>query len=371
MEFGIMFFSSLDSERDERKYQLLLEASRFADAHGFSSIWTPERHFHPFGGLFPNPSVTSAAIATITSRVAIRAGSLISPLHHPIRIAEEWSVVDNLSSGRVAVSFGSGWNVNDFVFFPERYAERQQVMYRQIEAVEKLWKGEGIVEKNSLGKQVELFLYPRPVQSKLPIWITSSGNVETFSSAGRRGKNLLTHLIGQDLETLQGKIVAYRKARSENDFDRGTVTLMLHTYLGADLEDVRHTVKEPFLRYLRSAVSLEQLAALAGGAISGGHRIEAGRISDGLLNELLEITFERYFKGGSLMGTSESCEPLVWRLAEIGVDEVACLVDFGVGRVDDVLASLERLDGLRSAFSRDRLERSVKEAVDDFTRPLE
>ena len=124
MDFGIMFFSSSSQANDKRKYGLLIDAARYADEQGFTAIWTPERHFHEFGGLFPNPSLTSAALAMVTNNLQIRAGSLISPLHHPVRIAEDWSVIDNLSGGRVAISFGSGWNINDFIFFPERYATR-------------------------------------------------------------------------------------------------------------------------------------------------------------------------------------------------------------------------------------------------------
>src|SRR5262245_45469222 len=121
MEFGLMFFASASQTHDHDRYRLLKESARFADRNNFCCIWTPERHFHDFGGLFPNPSVIGAALAMITSQTQIRAGSLVSPLHNPIRIAEEWAVVDNLSSGRAAISFGSGWNIDDFVFFPERY----------------------------------------------------------------------------------------------------------------------------------------------------------------------------------------------------------------------------------------------------------
>src|SRR5438045_2411537 len=127
MEFGVMFFSS-QPERREEKYKLVLEAARRADAAGFAAVWTPERHFHEFGGIFPNPAVTSAALAMITRHVQLRAGSLVSPLHDVVRIAEEWSVVDNLSGGRAAVSYGSGWNADDFVFHPERYETRQAHM---------------------------------------------------------------------------------------------------------------------------------------------------------------------------------------------------------------------------------------------------
>lgn len=367
MEFGIMFFASGGDSRAAGKYGLLLEAARFADRHGFCAVWTPERHFHEFGGLFPNPSVLGAALATATERIQIRAGSLISPLHHVLRIAEEWSVVDNLSGGRAAISFGSGWNVDDFLFFPDRYASRHAVMYEQIEAVRRLWRGEERVEENSFGKPVRVSLYPRPVQPELPVWITSSGHVETFVSAGRHGANLLTHLIGQDLAALAGKIERYREALRESRGlgVPGKVTLMLHTFVGPDLEAVKARVRTPFREYLRSAISLEQLAAQGGGTISGGHRIEAQTIPADALEDLLDLAFERYFQTGSLMGTPAICERTVAQLEEIGVDEIACLIDF----IDDpeaVMESLGHLSGLVAAQGYEVGEEALAHFLEDL-----
>ena len=101
-----MFFSGTSHGCGPDRYSLLKRAARLADERGFCAVWTPERHFHEFGGLFPNPSVTGAALAMITDQIQIRAGSLISPLHDPVRVAEDWALVDNLSQGRVAISFG-------------------------------------------------------------------------------------------------------------------------------------------------------------------------------------------------------------------------------------------------------------------------
>jgi hypothetical protein len=108
-----MEFWLLSKQRIYKQYSLLVEAARLSDRSGL---------FHPFGGLFQIPPSLVLALAAVTERVQIRAGSLISPLHHTLRIVEDWSVVDNLSGRRAAVSFGAGWNVDDFLFFPERYA---------------------------------------------------------------------------------------------------------------------------------------------------------------------------------------------------------------------------------------------------------
>jgi natural product biosynthesis luciferase-like monooxygenase protein len=368
MRFGIMFFPSADCGSPRAQYALVQEASRFADAHEFACVWTPERHFHGFGGLFPNPSVMSAALATITRRLQIRAGSIISPLHHTIRIAEEWALVDNLSNGRVALSFGSGWNVDDFIFFPDRYTTRQAHMYEQIETVRQLWAGKPLRVTNSQGQERDIQLSPRPVQRMLPIWVTSSGNVETFRQAGRIGANVLTHLFQQDLPTLAERIAAYRDARQRHGFDAdtGVVSLMLHTFLGADLHEVRRDVAGPFRAYLKSAFALERRAALSGGAVSGGHRLPSVDISEDA-DELLELAVDRYLQGGSLIGTIESCSDLIWRLQDVGVSEIACLIDFGLPPAS-VLEGLPYLNRLRERFTPAAID---SEAPNPFAEALE
>src|SRR5919205_295688 len=127
----------------------------------FSSL-TPERHFQDFGGLYPNPSVLSAALAMITERVQIRAGSVALPLHHPVRVAEEWSVVDNLSNGRAAISCASGWHPDDFIFAPAIYEDRKEVMFRHIELIQRLWSGETFMMPGVGGQEVAVRLSAEP-----------------------------------------------------------------------------------------------------------------------------------------------------------------------------------------------------------------
>src|SRR5438034_5896712 len=205
MDLSLFYFAD-DSAADDDRYRLLLEGARFADANDFTAVWTPERHFHPFGGLYPNPSVTSAAIAAVTERVKIRAGSVVAPLHHPLRIAEEWSVVDNLSHGRVGISFASGWHAVDFALRPETYRDRRRIVLDWAEQVRRLWRGETMTVVDGAGNRQEVGIYPPPVQPELPVWVTSAGGVETFRNAGRIGAGLLTHLLGQEVDDLVGKI---------------------------------------------------------------------------------------------------------------------------------------------------------------------
>ena len=66
MDFSLFYFDGDGSLAQSNKYKLLFESAKFADQNGFTAVWTPERHFHAFGGLYPNPSLTAAALAMIT-----------------------------------------------------------------------------------------------------------------------------------------------------------------------------------------------------------------------------------------------------------------------------------------------------------------
>jgi natural product biosynthesis luciferase-like monooxygenase protein len=338
VDFSLFFFADGGVAGDDG-YRLLLDSARFADANGFTAVWTPERHFHSFGGLYPNPAVTGAAVAAVTSRIGVRAGSVVAPLHHPVRIAEEWSVVDNLSQGRVGLSFASGWHATDFVLRPENYADRRSVTVETMDTVRRLWRGEEVEFADGVGEKRAVRIFPAPVQPELPVWVTSAGSPETFRTAGRAGAGLLTHLLGQDQARLAENVAAYRSA---SDGGHGHVALMLHTLIGTDRAAVRELVREPFSNYLRSSADL--IVKAAGSVLPPGFDVD--KLPERDKQFLIRHAFDRYFDSSGLFGTIDDGVAMVRRLAAIGVDEVACLIDFGVPR-EEVLRSLHHLADLR------------------------
>ncbi|MBK9050338.1 MAG: LLM class flavin-dependent oxidoreductase [Chloroflexi bacterium] len=358
LDFSLFYFASDAGENPADKYRILLEGAKFADQNGFAAIWTPERHFGAFGGLYPNPAVASAAIAAITQNVKIRAGSCVSPLHHPIRITEEWSLVDNLSNGRVGISFAAGWQPNDFVLRPETFADRKNQMFRDIEIIHKLWQGEAVTFPGPNGRDVTVRTLPHPIQPHLPTWVTAAGNPETFQMAGAKGYNLLTHLLGQSTSELAEKIALYRQAWQEaGHAGQGQLTLMLHTFVGDNTESVREIVREPMKQYLASALDLTEKAAWSfptfkdkaqATGLSLREMFSAKTLSDEEKNAILDHAFERYFADSGLFGPVERCLELVNQLKAIGVDEIACLIDYGVPS-ELVLRHLPYLNQVRQA----------------------
>lgn len=342
-QFGVMFFASHENALAGDKYRLILETARFADRHGFSTLWAPERHYTKFGCLFPNPAVLHAALATTTERLRLNAGSVVLPLRDPIHVAEEWAMVDNLSRGRVGVSFASGWNPADFVTRPENYADRHELLFAGIETVRRLWEGGTVQAVDGMGQAAEVSIYPTPVQPKLPVWVTAAGNPRTYERAGEIGANLLTHVLDHGVDKLGELIAVYRRSRRRAGHDpaAGVVSVMLHTFIGESASQVRELVRAPFCEYLKSNIGL-----LGGLAQSRGQNFDVASLSAADLDAFVGLLFERFYGSRALFGTPESCVGLVRELGAIGVDEIACLLDFGPSP-DVILDHLPYLDRLR------------------------
>lgn len=341
-DFSLYFFGDYPEQDASDKYALINAATQFADRHDFHAVWLPERHFHSFGALFPNPSVLAASLGARTERIRLHAGSVVLPLHNPIRVAEEWSVVDNLSGGRVGLCVASGWHANDFALAPDNFGRHRELMYEQLETVKQLWRG-GVVEaKSGTGEKIDVRLNPKPVQQMPPMFVAVVGDPDSYRRAAREGLGVVTNLMTQTVEQLAANIALYRRERANHGLDpaAGRVVVLVHTYLGA--EGARQEARRPFIAYLRSTLSLfNQVTS------SLGVDIDLDSTSDEDVEFLLYRAYERYCESRALIGTEQDAAAVVDRLVTAGADEIACFVDFGVpaGRVLEALPAIDRLRG--------------------------
>ncbi|QRN93162.1 LLM class flavin-dependent oxidoreductase [Archangium violaceum] len=346
IELSFIFFSDANQGLDNR-YKLIFDIADFADRHGFEAVWMPERHFHPFGGIYPNPAVLASALAVRTKHIRLRSGSVVLPLHHPAEVVESWAMVDHLSNGRVDLGFASGWNPNDFILSPGTFANLKEVWKERLGTVRRLWRGEPMSFPNGKGKDTEIRVYPQPIQKELNVWLAITKLDETYTYAGHEGYNVLTMLQGIDLDELGRKIRLYKTARQEAGLppEGGKVTLMLHTLVHENLKRVEAAVREPFFNYIKSALT-GHIQSLP----------ESERPSERELNKIVEYSYERYFKTGAMFGSVDDVMSVVKKAASVGVTEIACLMDFGID-YSLVMESLPFLHRLKTALAREGLAR--------------
>jgi natural product biosynthesis luciferase-like monooxygenase protein len=343
-ELGVIFFSGLAGSGGP--YDLLLDVAKYVDEAGFKAVWTPERHFTDVGGGYPNPSVLAAALATVTRQVRLRAGSINLPLHDPLRVAEEWAMVDNLSNGRVDLALAPGWHVRDFVLKPEHFADKFNVLNDLRGQLQRVWRGEPLERVDANGDTHSIVTFPRPVQRELPIWLTTSQREEPWRFAGSQGLNVLSALINFGPKELEKRIAVYRAARAAAGFDptTGVVSLMLHTYVSADSAEAIERVRAPLTDYLKSFVVQHQGANQASADAKVRTLQQLGSDSD----DFVGMVFDRYIATSSLIGDLQQATATLSRFRAMGVDEVACLVDFGLDKAD-VLGSLRLLSTIIQA----------------------
>ena len=324
--FSFLFFSDVRKDiPDARKYEFMKDITLFADREGFEAIYIPERHFYEFGSIYANSAIMAAYLIPLTKRIRFRTAGISLPLHHPAEVVEWWAMNDILSNGRIDLGFGTGWNKPDFVFSPDNYNDRKKICWDRIPMVQQLWRGDTVVFPGPNGEQVPVTVYPRPVQKELNVWLLATRSDDSFEHAGRMGYNLFTMLYGMDLEAMRGKIAIYRKAREEAGYDAATgkVSLMLHTMLLQDAAIVKSAVEEPFKKYIRSSLETHVRALQEG-------KPDAADMSDGEKEKILDYAYHRYFKTGAVFGTVEDGRRVVDHAIDIGVNDIACLVDFGV-----------------------------------------
>lgn len=344
-DFSLYFFGDYPLGTAADRYDAILAAAEYADTHGLHAVWLPERHFDSFGGIFPNPSVLAAAIAARTSRVRLHSGCAVLPLHDPIRVAEEWSVVDNLSGGRVGLGCASGWHARDFALAPQAYGTHRDVMYQHIDTVRTLWSGRPIERTAGNGEPVQLRLFPTPVQQMPPFFTAVIGNPDSYRKAAAADLGVITNLMAQSPEQLADNIALYRAARAEHGLDpaAGRVVLLLHTFLGDDTAAVRDEAFAPFCDYLRSSLALfGQVTNSLGVTID----LDSTPAED--VDFLLRRAYQRYCADRALIGSPQDCAPLIEMYTAMGVDEIGCFVDFGLTpqRMLAGLPGIEQLSAL-------------------------
>lgn len=322
---SLYFFPTTGTVSESDYFSMVFDACKVADAAGFHAAWFPERHFVAFGGQHPNPSVMAAAVAACTTRLQVRAGSVAAPLHHVIRVAEEWALVDRISRGRAGLSLASGWHRDDFVLSDVDYDRRREHTISCVETIRGLWAGESRAFVDSDGQEREVALGVSPSQ-ELPMWLTAAGSPSTFEAAARARCGVMTAMLGQSLPAMTKNIARYRQTWQDCGHPgRGDVVAMVHTYV-SDEPDLEHVLRPAMHSYLSDF--LQQTST---------------QESDQTV--LLEAAFQEYLRGPSLLGSTAKARGVLGELSLADVDEVGCLVDFGLPAAT-VLAGLESLGSL-------------------------
>jgi probable F420-dependent oxidoreductase len=155
-------------------YRETLDQAAYAEQLGFASVWLSEHHFSDEGYL-PSLAVMLGALAERTSRVRLGTAVLLAPLHHPLRLAEDLAVVDQLSRGRLDVGLAPGYKPDEFAVLGVPKSERGARTDEIIEILRLAWQGKPFSYAGRHYRFDDVVVAPPPVQQPgPPIWVGGS-----------------------------------------------------------------------------------------------------------------------------------------------------------------------------------------------------
>ncbi len=194
MEFGYFTLSDNHYDNNQRTANQFVAdittEALYAEELGMHSAWIGEHHFNSLGVL-SCPDLVLAYIAARTKHIRLAPAVTVLPLHHPIRVAEQWATLDLLSNGRVDFAVGRGYDRREYEPFRVSFDDNQGIFEEGLELVQKLWAADGRISHH--GKHYsfdDVRITPKPVQNPIPIYIGSFSK-PSIELAARLGCNLI------------------------------------------------------------------------------------------------------------------------------------------------------------------------------------
>ena len=171
-----------DPEKGHALYHEFLDELELAEAAGFDGLCVNEHHANAYG-LMPSPNLMAAALARRTSRAAlIVLGDSLALYNPPLRVAEEFAMLDVLSGGRLVAGFPVGTSMDSNFAYGVPPATLRERYYEAHDLVIQAWTRADVFAFNGKYTQLRYVnLWPRPLQSPHPpVWIPGGGSLETW-----------------------------------------------------------------------------------------------------------------------------------------------------------------------------------------------
>ncbi len=255
MKFGMLhLFESPMGRSEEQMLKEQVALMQAAEDLGFDSVWPAEHHFSEYG-FCASPAVVLAAVARTTKRIRLGTGVVVLPFHHPLRVAEEYAMLDLLSDGRVELGVGRGYQPSEYQGYGVDQTKSREIFDESLAIIQQAWTQERVDFDGKHYQFHDVTVRPRPLQRPHPpIWLAALSE-PTYEKAGRLGLNLLcSPVFGGSLEYARDHIAAYREAleRAGHDPAAREVGALVMVYVSETQEQAREEFAEPVIWYFRT-----------------------------------------------------------------------------------------------------------------------
>ncbi|NKB56747.1 MAG: LLM class flavin-dependent oxidoreductase [Alphaproteobacteria bacterium] len=344
MQFGWLTLSlSPSPEEDAARIQQQIAQVCYAEELGFSDVWLTEHYFT--GESVYNDALTFAsALAMRTERVRIGFAVVQMPFHHPVRLAVQLALLDNLSNGRIDVGVGKGtiYNEYEFVGHGLRSDDSRARMEEAVEILERAWREAPLSYEGKYYNLTIPEIRPRPVQQPgPPLWrsVISPGS---FTECGRKGIPILTARLPVD--RIKERWALYEAGLDEGGHDAATRAKLLaqsalwrNVYVAESDAQAEDELSNLLLKTREHMMHVRE-----------AHNPADFEIDPAMLNAWTDpsigddIAVPYVLETGSIYGSPARVREQVAELRDVGVQHLLCQTGFGDMDHEQNLASMRR-----------------------------
>ena len=217
MKFGVLQFFSWPERRVplEQVYARAIERVRIMDNGGYDAVWLAEHHFSTYS-VCPSVHLMGMHLAGVTEQLRIGTGVSLAAFYHPLRLAEELALLDQLSGGRLNVGFGRGFDATEMQVFGVAPDESHARFREHVDIVLRAWGDGPLTFEGTYHQYDGIEVLPKPRQQPMPTWVAST-SPDAVAWAATEG-----HAIMMDPHSTHAEISAkqagYRQALATRGF---------------------------------------------------------------------------------------------------------------------------------------------------------
>ncbi|HVB16617.1 MAG TPA: LLM class flavin-dependent oxidoreductase [Stellaceae bacterium] len=339
MQFGYFTLSDnnyADNRRGANQFVAdILDEAVYADRIGLHSAWIGEHHFSTLGVL-SCPDLVLAQVAARTTHIRLAPAVTVLPLHHPIRVAEQWATLDLLSGGRVDFAAGRGYDRREYAPFDVSFDDNQSIFEEGMEIVRHLWASEAPLSHHGRHYNFDdIAITPRPVQRPIPAYVASFSQ-PSIELAARLGCNLIVAPFAAAMT--YGGLRQVRDLYDETCARHGQKPgrLMCSYFLHfADTQEEEAAARARQIRYYRECV----IAAFPGDPKTAP---PSYRYFVEIVDRLTKVRPQDLGENSVLLGSPAQIIDTLKKVEAAGFDEVILYVNVGLKPHDQVKKEMAR-----------------------------
>jgi natural product biosynthesis luciferase-like monooxygenase protein len=319
-------------------YKDMLEEIEFADQNGLDGVWFAEHHFFGYGGATPSVPVLAAAAAQRTQRIRIGSGVALIVLNDPVRVAEEFAMLDNLSGGRLDFGVGRAFQRVEYDAFSVPMDESRARFNEAHDIILKAWSDEPVTIAGKFRSLRNVNVIPKPVQRPHPpIYVACIMTPDSFEFTGTHGYNLMYVPYVAKPEESVARIRTYREWLAKAGYDPATrdVMMCVHAFCGESANHARDYPR-PFVRnYFR-------LAAEAN-LVDAENDQYKGYSGLGKVFAHIQDNYDFMYPNQVIFGNPDQFLERIAHYEAMGATHVSLIVNFGGMPHAEIMHSLERV----------------------------